>query len=166
MIEVSQTWCIDHEAHLLQHRVIVNSHSSKNRYSETIPSLLMGALPILLNFLYLRLDILRSLVRRAGLDAPFDFENLTQITEFWSGAEFARLISILSSETTETVSDSVIRRVVALIAASISINERKTRMKQLVRWTLRHCPDLELTQDVRQGWSCFVSGPLRTDGGV
>jgi hypothetical protein len=37
MIQVSQTWCIAHEAHLLQSRLIVNSHSSKNRYSETIP---------------------------------------------------------------------------------------------------------------------------------
>src|SRR5512132_2796902 len=35
--KLGQTWFIDHEAHLLQSRVIVNSHSSKNRYSGTIP---------------------------------------------------------------------------------------------------------------------------------
>src|SRR5262245_66345768 len=35
--KLGQTWFIEHEAHLLQSRVIVNSNSSKNRYSETIP---------------------------------------------------------------------------------------------------------------------------------
>jgi len=35
--KLGQTWFIDHEAHLLQSRLIVNSNSSKNRYSETIP---------------------------------------------------------------------------------------------------------------------------------
>jgi len=34
---LGQTWFIDREAHLLQSRVIVNSNSSKNRYSGTIP---------------------------------------------------------------------------------------------------------------------------------
>jgi len=32
-----EPWCIDHEAHLLRSRCIVNSNSSKNRYSGTIP---------------------------------------------------------------------------------------------------------------------------------
>src|SRR5262245_28238925 len=36
--KLGQTWFIDQEAHLLQSRVIVNSHSSKNRYSGTIPA--------------------------------------------------------------------------------------------------------------------------------
>src|SRR5207302_699285 len=35
--KLGQTWFIDDEAHLLQSRVIVNSNSSKNRYSGTIP---------------------------------------------------------------------------------------------------------------------------------
>src|SRR5439155_47673 len=35
--KLGQTWFIDHEAHLLQSRFIVNSHSSENRYSEMIP---------------------------------------------------------------------------------------------------------------------------------
>jgi hypothetical protein len=35
--KLGQTWFIDQEAHLLQRRVIVNSNSSKNSYSETIP---------------------------------------------------------------------------------------------------------------------------------
>src|SRR5262245_32516812 len=35
--KLGQTWFIDHEAHLLQSRVIVNSNSPKIRYSETIP---------------------------------------------------------------------------------------------------------------------------------
>src|SRR5947207_13558057 len=35
--KLGQTWFIDHEAHLLQSRFIVNSNSSENRYSETIP---------------------------------------------------------------------------------------------------------------------------------
>src|SRR5438874_997924 len=35
--KLGQTWFIDHEAHLLQSRLIVNSNSSKSRYSETIP---------------------------------------------------------------------------------------------------------------------------------
>jgi Glycosyl transferase family 2 len=37
--KLGQTWFIDDEAHLLQSRVIVNSNSSKNRYSGTIPSI-------------------------------------------------------------------------------------------------------------------------------
>src|SRR6187200_2011346 len=36
--KLGQTWFIDHEAHLLQSRLMVNSNSSKNRYSETIPA--------------------------------------------------------------------------------------------------------------------------------
>src|SRR5262245_59536512 len=38
--KLGQTWFIDQEAHLLQSRVIVNSHSSKNRYPETIPAII------------------------------------------------------------------------------------------------------------------------------
>src|SRR5262249_23719923 len=35
--QLGQTWFIHHEAHLLQSRLIVNSNSPQNRYSETIP---------------------------------------------------------------------------------------------------------------------------------
>src|SRR5262245_8529360 len=37
--KLGQTWFIDDEAHLLQNRLIVNSNSSKNRYSGTIPTM-------------------------------------------------------------------------------------------------------------------------------
>src|SRR5262245_44570561 len=35
--KLGQTWFIDHEAHLLQSRLIVNSNFAKYRYSGTIP---------------------------------------------------------------------------------------------------------------------------------
>jgi hypothetical protein len=35
--KLGQTWFIEHEAHLLQSPLIVNSNSSKNSGSETIP---------------------------------------------------------------------------------------------------------------------------------
>src|SRR4029450_3353581 len=54
--KLGQTWFIDHEAHLLQNRLIVNSNSSKNRYSGTIPYLAWKPLATCNSLLHNRLS--------------------------------------------------------------------------------------------------------------
>src|SRR5262249_6139343 len=62
--KLGQTWFIDHEAHLLQSRVIVNSNSSKNRYSGTIPFPIFFCPSNYLRTLHLELTV------NLQLDAP------------------------------------------------------------------------------------------------